>query len=309
MDPLIEQTAERIFADHVDKALLDAAEAGAGAAFPSDLWSVFTDAGLHLVGSPDSGSDLADLFGLLRVAGRHAVPLPLAEMLLAGGLIADLPAATGCVTVAFDGVAPWGRAASTCVTADGCLCLEFKTEPGSNLAGEPRDRITPTATSPIAVPDHLGDYLALARAASMAGAMERTMEMTVAYVGERKQFGRPLSKFQAVQHNLAVLAGEVAAAVRASDAAVESLGRGHDAGRAIAVAKARVGEAAGTVAEIAHQMHGAIGFTHEHSLHHFTRRLLAWRDEYGREQVWQERLGRMAVAGGADALWDFIGQS
>ena len=53
-------------------------------------------------------------------------------------------------------------------------------------------------------------------------------------------------------------------------------------------------------------MHGAFGFTHEHSLHHYTRRLLAWRDEYGREREWQEQLGRRAAARGADQLWDFI---
>jgi alkylation response protein AidB-like acyl-CoA dehydrogenase len=72
------------------------------------------------------------------------------------------------------------------------------------------------------------------------------------------------------------------------------------------VAKARVGEAAGVASEIAHQVHGAMGFTHEHQLHHFTRRLLAWRDEFGRENYWQQRIGRQIASGGADALWDFV---
>ena len=74
----------------------------------------------------------------------------------------------------------------------------------------------------------------------------------------------------------------------------------------VAAAKARVGEAAGVVAEIAHQIHGAFGFTYEHSLHHFTRRLWAWRDECGRESEWHERLGRSVAYGGADNVWDFI---
>jgi alkylation response protein AidB-like acyl-CoA dehydrogenase len=102
-----------------------------------------------------------------------------------------------------------------------------------------------------------------------------------------------------------VLAGEVAAAVRAADGAVERL----DTKSLVldtAVAKARVGEAAGRGAEIAHQVHGAIGFTHEHELHQFTRRLWAWRDEYGNEAAWQTRLGRAVAAGGADAAWSFI---
>ena len=74
----------------------------------------------------------------------------------------------------------------------------------------------------------------------------------------------------------------------------------------VAAAKARVGEAAGVAAEIAHQVHGAMGFTHEHSLHHFTRRLWAWRDEYGRETHWQEQLGRRVAGGGADSVWEFL---
>ena len=302
MDRLIAETAERIFADHVDKALLDAAEGGD---FPDDLWRVLRDAGLHLAGRPDSGSDLADLFGLLKVAGRHAVPLPLAEVLLANAVLPDEPGEAGFTTIAFDGMAPWARAASGVLDLDGNLHIAFDVEPGANIAGEPRDRVRSREHRSVAVPETLYEYLALSRAALIAGALERTMAMAIDYATERQQFGRPIAKFQAIQHNLAVLAGEVAAAVRACDGAIESLGR-PDACNQIAAAKARVGEAAGTVAEIAHQVHGAFGFTHEHSLHHFTRRLLAWRDEYGAEREWQERLGCSAAAAGADGLWDFI---
>jgi len=75
---------------------------------------------------------------------------------------------------------------------------------------------------------------------------------------------------------------------------------------AIAVAKSRCGEAAGKVAEIAHQVHGAIGFTHEHRLHHLTRRLWSWRDEFGVESDWSIELGRLAAAKGADGLWPLL---
>ena len=274
MDRLIAETAERIFADHVDKALLDAAEGGD---FPDDLWRVLQDAGLHLAGRPDSGSDLADLFGLLKVAGRHAVPLPLAEVLLANAVLPDEPGEAGFTTIAFDGIAPWARAASGVLDLDGNLYIAFDVEPGANIVGEPRDRVRSREHRSVAVPETLYEYLALSRAALMAGALERTMAMAIDYATERQQFGRPIAKFQAIQHNLAVLAGEVAAAVRACDGAIESLGRP-----------------------------GAFGFTHEHNLHHFTRRLLAWRDEYGAEREWQERLGCSAAAAGADGLWDFI---
>ena len=302
MDRLIAETAERMFGDHVDKALLDAAEAGA---FPDELWRIIREAGLHLVGRADSGSRLADLFGLLKVAGRHAVPLPLAEALLANAVLPEESEGTGFTTVAVDGVAPWARAANGVIDLDGNLHVAFDVEQGANIAGEPRDRIRSRRSVPTALPEPFYEYLALSRTALMAGALERTMAMAIDYATERQQFGRPIAKFQAIQHSLALLAGEVAAAVRACDGAIESLGRTAAANR-IAAAKARVGEAAGTVAEIAHQVHGAFGFTHEHSLHHFTRRLLAWRDEYGREREWQERLGRRAAARGADGLWDFI---
>ena len=291
MDRLIEDTAERIFADHVDKTLLDRAEASAGGAFPQALWDTIMETGLHLVGRPDSGTTMDDLFGLLKVAGRHAVPLPLAEVLLANAVLADHPVSDGFTTIAVDGVAPWARAAERVVDPSGDLYLEFTVEPAENIAGEPRDRVVPRRTTPVPLPDDLYELLALSRTALMAGALDRVLAMTIGYATERQQFGRPISKFQAVQHNLAVLAGEVAAAGRACDGAIESLGAAGFVNQ-VAAAKARVGEAAGVVAEIAHQVHGAFGFTYEHSLHHFTRRLWAWRDECGRESEWHERLGR-----------------
>ena len=305
MEALIAQTAERIFADHVDRNLLDRAEAPASGEFPNALWRVVQSAGLHLVGRPDSGSDLGDLFGLLKVAGRHALPLPLAEVLVANAVLPDGAAGAEFTTIAVDGVAPWARAASRVLDLDGTLHVSFAVEPGANIAGEPRDRVSVGRTAEVALPGETYLYMGLSRTSLMAGALERTMEMTIDYATERTQFGRPIAKFQAIQHSLAVLAGEVAAAVRACDGAVEALGS-DAADSQIAAAKARVGEAAGVVVEIAHQVHGAFGFTHEHSLHHYTRRLLAWRDEYGREREWQERLGRRAVARGADQLWDFI---
>ena len=71
----------------------------------------------------------------------------------------------------------------------------------------------------------------------------------------------------------------------------------------IAVAKVRVGEAAGIAAGLVHQVHGAIGFTYEHSLHFATRRLWSWRAEFGGESGWAMELGRRVAARGADALW------
>jgi alkylation response protein AidB-like acyl-CoA dehydrogenase len=136
----------------------------------------------------------------------------------------------------------------------------------------------------------------------IAGALERITAMTAQYAMDRVQFGRPIGRFQAVQHSLAMLAAQTAAAGAAADIAAEALDGGVHL-PAIAAAKARAGEAAGIGAGLAHQIHGAIGFTYEHSLHFFTKRLHAWRDEYGGEAEWSERLGRHLAAQGADALW------
>lgn len=298
MNRLIADTAERIFSDHVDRGVLDAAERGE---FPRALWDVVREAGLHLVGSPGSGTDGGDLYGLLRIAGRHAVPLPLAEVLIANSFLDE----AGLTTIAVDGVAPWGRVADRVVSVDGEMGVDFDVAEGVNLAGEARDRIALRSARRVDVPRQLVERMALSRAALMAGALDRILGMAIDYATEREQFGRPIAKFQAVQHNLAVLTGEVAAARCACDGAI-MCAASPDFGVAVAAAKARVGEAAGVAAEIAHQVHGAMGFTHEHSLHHFTRRLWAWRDEYGRETHWQEQLGRRVAGGGAGSVWEFL---
>jgi len=71
----------------------------------------------------------------------------------------------------------------------------------------------------------------------------------------------------------------------------------------VAVAKSRIGDAVGISTEIAHQVHGAMGYTKEHVLNHRTRRLWSWRDEFGGERVWHEVLGRKFASQPSDELW------
>ena len=183
-----------------------------------------------------------------------------------------------------------------------------------SLAGEPRDTVSfdgaiPGTAKPADIDeDMIQLFGAAVRLQQMAGALEKILDQSVQWALDRSQFGRPIAKFQAVQHNLATLAGEVAAAGAAADLAAEACA-GKEIGVAdVAIAKVRAGEAAGAGAAIAHQVHGAMGFTYEHSLHHATRRLWAWREEFGNEAVWAQRLGRMVAAAGADQLWPFITQ-
>jgi alkylation response protein AidB-like acyl-CoA dehydrogenase len=277
--------------------------------------------------------------------------VPLAETLLAGWLLAaagiELPAGV-LAPIAGPGVAlvdgrlrnrasrvAFAREADRLVVCGsragrGFIALvdpaACRIEPRDNLAGEPRDTVVFDGVAPVAladVPADAADWLdrmgAVARACQMAGALQAILARSVAYAGERVAFDRPIGKFQAIQHALARLAGEAAAALAASGSAADALA---EAGVASAIpasgdgldgtllevasAKIRVGEAAAAGAAIAHQVHGAIGFSTEHPLHRFTRRLWAWRDDHGSETAWAVRLGARVAERGADALWPML---
>lgn len=189
--------------------------------------------------------------------------------------------------------------------------------PGENAAGEPRDSWH-FADHPVAddalYPAPQGvdrDWIlqrgALLRSVAMAGAIARTLELSIRYAGERQQFGRPLAKFQVIQQMLAQLAGCAALATSAADGAVAAAMTGGGA-IAIAAAKASIGAAATEAAALAHQVHGAMGFTREHELHRLTRRLWVWREDYGAEAYWQLRLGRTLAERGGHALWSTLAE-
>ncbi|HJS11249.1 acyl-CoA dehydrogenase family protein [Sphingopyxis sp.] len=142
----------------------------------------------------------------------------------------------------------------------------------------------------------------------MAGAMGRALALSIDHVNMRQQFGRPLGKFQAVQQSLAVMACEV----RAVEAAAAALATRLDAVSLdpsaadfeIAAAKLRANRAVGVLTAIAHQVHGAIGFTEEYDLHRVTVPLMRWRGAHGNDAYWAERLGRQAAGFGGRGLWD-----
>ena len=76
----------------------------------------------------------------------------------------------------------------------------------------------------------------------------------------------------------------------------------------VAAAKVRAGEAATRLGAATHQVHGAIGFTYEHTLHFATRRLWSWRAEFGADAQWAAELGRAAIAAGSGGFWAHITQ-
>lgn len=291
-----------------------------------------------------AGAPVADGFEILRIAGEFAVALPLAETLLAGWLLsrAGLPVPQGMLSVApvrdgerlrvgDDGKLS-GRAASVPFARDaGHLAVVAQrgdktaialVERGhctirarTSIADEPSDDIALENVVPVSIadaPSGFGDDAlmlmgAVVRATQMSGALQSILDRSVAYARERVAFGRPIGGFQAVQHNLARLAGESAAALAAAGSAAEAIDGTPEFDEGVfleaASAKIRVGEAAETGAAIAHQVHGAIGYSREHVLHRYTQRLWAWRDDFGSESVWAARLGAAVARQGADALW------
>jgi acyl-CoA dehydrogenase len=294
-----------------------------------------------------AGASLADGFELLRVAGNFAVAVPLAETLLAGWLLAQagLEAPAGALApapacagerLAIDArgrlsgrarAVPFGRDAAHVAllarregkaVAALVARAQCALEPGVSQAGEPRDSLVMDKVPALAaaeLPPGLDEERlfamgAVARATQISGAREAVLERSAAYATERVAFGRPIAKFQAIQHGLARLASETAAALAGASSAADALDGGTLEADShlleVASAKIRAGEAAGAGAAIAHQVHGAIGFSAEHVLHRYTQRLWAWRDDFGGETEWAARLGRRLAARGADALWPLI---
>lgn len=148
---------------------------------------------------------------------------------------------------------------------------------------------------------------AFVRVAQAAGAMDAALAMSIDYVNTRQQFGKALGKFQAVQQVLAIFATEAAAVNVAGAAAAAALDRAQDDADAalfeIAAAKLRTNQAIGQATSIAHQVHGAIGFTKDYDLHTLTGPLLNWRSDYGNDAYWADVLGGIAAKLGGAGLW------
>jgi acyl-CoA dehydrogenase len=288
--------------------------------------------------SGGTGADWDDACAVLQAAGHSQTPLPLAEAMIARKLLADaaleVPRSlllsiasnpTGALSsdagaLRFSGVlasVPWGRDVSRVVTTlifDGrphvviLAVADASVHKKTNLADEPRDDLQFDSAPALAAPassretQRLLDYAALARTAQIAGALQSALERSIGYALERKQFGRAIGQFQAVQQQLALFGAETAAATCASRSAAIAASAG-DASFEIAAAKLRANQAIGVATATAHQVHGAIGFTREYALRQATQRLWSWRSEYGNDRYWSDRLGRAVVARGADAFW------
>lgn len=280
-----------------------------------DSWPMIEEAGFGLLLLPGEtggfGGDWGDLAAVMRLAGKHALCLPLGEHIVARRLLHDAGiGGEGLVLLSGGGPVPWGRHGKVIAAGEAGLCLAGgSVSQGTNAAGEPRDTIDFDweAATPLALMADLIGLMSFLRVCQAAGALDAALALAIDYTGQREQFGRQLSKFQAVQQSIALLAMEAAAvncAAQGAAAALDRFGYGGEASFEIGAAKLRANMAIRTGSAIAHQVHGAIGFTQDYPLHELTRRMMGWRSEAGNDAFWSARLGAQALAWGGAGLWD-----
>jgi acyl-CoA dehydrogenase len=159
----------------------------------------------------------------------------------------------------------------------------------------PRPTLTPSVTA----------AGALLRSGQILGALQRALSLTIQYTAERQQFGRALVKFQVIQHELARLAEQVAL-VQSAFANACAAADYNNAAFEIAATKLLANKAIPIATSIAHQLHGAIGFTAEHALHRATLPLMVWQSDFGGSTYWAEVAGRILLEQRPDSAWQFI---
>ena len=318
------EAIEDILKDQCTPAVVRAIEAGGP---PLKLWQALEGSGFLELLAPETnggaGLALPDLFPILSSFGRYAVPVPVAQTIATRALLAPHAMPTGMVTLAAAlhreaggalccPLTPYGMLADYVLASDSGALLLLPAASAQRQATGVHGSLTATLTWPderhaASVPGagaSLPAFAAALHAAMLSGAMNRVFEMTLQYCNDRVQFGKSLGKFQAVQHQLSIMAEHTTAASIAAEAAFRT-----DASApsllAAAIAKSRTSEAAVLVGSIAHALHGAIGVTEEYDLQLHTRRLHEWRMAHGSEAYWNLIVGQSVLASNL-ALMDFV---
>ena len=328
---LLRDTATRLFQDLCTPAALRDAETGA---WPAALWRAVEDAGLPRALVPElaggSGVNFTDAMVIVRAAGRFALPLPLPETMLAGWLLAraGLPVPDGPMTVAFGEHVTLNQNERGCYPRGPASRVPGRAKPPpssrwTTRAGSPSRRATNARSSPARMSrGSLGTPWNSAAAPMRRATPASTGNNFVPWSGvpspaDRRRAGAGDGNDHSVcprPHPVRPAIGKIpggAAEPRGVGGADSGRRRRRRHGRrggrrrCHPPAADRGGEGSvrggrGIGAAIAHQVHGAIGFTHEHSLHFLTKRLWSWRDEFGNETVWNRFTGHhMAKAGPA----------
>jgi acyl-CoA dehydrogenase len=319
---------QKLLEEHCKPSHVRAIEAGG----PCDpLWRVLEESGFLGALTPEgpggAGLSLDDVFPLLRACGAASLPAPLPTTMVAHALLVDagLEVPRGSVTfaqgasgkwgeLACTGV-PWGMVADFVLVDDGAECTLLSCRDALRAVAGTHGSLAAEITW-----DHIPDQAprlpkrvdlmsasAALLAALMAGAMKAILDKTIAYANERKQFGKSIGRFQAIQQQLSIMAEQTSAVQIAAQIGCRASTRAPylPSPLAAAAAKARASEAVALVAPIAHAVHGAIGVTYECDLHLLTRRLHEWRLSAGAEGYWHRRLGEELIPQSSSTL-DFL---
>lgn len=318
MDDLFSDAARQLLSDQCTPQQVRAIESGGSS---QAMWGFIEDAGFADALVPEAqdgaGLSLAQVFGVFELCGSFALPVPLAETMLARALLAQAGSQRPAGSFAL---------AQGQKTADGGLLCDIvrlgrvadmvlvASDAGWHMLPVAQAKTTPAAFCLDASLQWTSEQLAAAvcvdvrlaancdirtlqaclYAAQLSGALSAVFQRTLQYANDRNQFGRPIGKFQAIQHQLAVMSEHVFAARMAAQLGCSGDGLVPERLR-VAVAKGRASEAALVVAELSHSIHGAIGFTEEYDLQLFTRRLHAWRQAAGSESYWHSVAGACLV--------------
>lgn len=318
------------FADELRSLVDDLAASGR-----SDLWHSLSELGLPRVGIDEerggSGGSLDELLVVVESLAGHGIGVPIVEASTADWVLAhtrDLDGdtatillleqapdpAAGRVTAELTAV-PWARDSALlvlCAPDSAPLLIDLRhpsvtIRPVDNVAGEPRDTVVLAGTpcvAPAGAPSYetVRERLALLWSAAVLGAARGAYRLTRTYVSEREQFGAPLLKIPAVAGNLARMRVQLVQA----EAALALAREAEPLGGAVEIVRITTAAAATEIAQIAHQLHGAMGITEEYPLHRLTRRLWSWRDAVASERRWAESLGRRAAEAGETGVWTRI---
>lgn len=284
-------------------------------------WDTVVDLGLTQIGVAEAqggpGGDLSDLVTVTFALASHGADAPLPEVALAAWATGDTPRDNREVTVVTSSdVRPkarrpvprvgWPQAVTRLIVTDGerrawsIERFEATTddEPfcllGSLVPADPPNAVTLLQSS-----DRINNRATLLTAARLSGAIAGAHRVTRQYVRERHQFGRPLIDIPAVASNLARLKKISAECLVAVERAAHD-----DDWAAIAAARAITSRGAGDAVRIAHQLHGAMGTTHEYGLGAYSRILWGHRDDGTSTASWTARLGASVIAHGEAAVWD-----
>ncbi len=292
------------------------------------LWARLAELGVTGMVVPDAfgglGLDAVDIVPVLEETGRFAVPEPLIGTVVGAHALA---AAGGEVAQEWLPRVAAGQAVLATALGPGCYvvgatdCDLLLAAEGGRLSAVPRAALTlepqpgvdrgmrlsrvtwdRQATSPVGAVDVdvAFDLAALAAASQLLGLGTAMLEMSVAYAGQREQFGRPIGSFQAVKHQLADVYVAVEFARPVVARAAWSLARRLPTReRDVSHAKHAAGEAARRAARVALQLHGGIGYTFEHDLHMWMKRTWTLASLWGDEHWHRARVAAALAAGRA----------